>query len=377
MGGQQMDTQEIRAFLILSGISGLGSAHIQRLLNSFGSASAILCASRSQLHQVAGISPGLVETLIREKGEVPVDQELELAESVGCTFTTLTDANYPEPLKNIYDPPPVLRMKGTFTEQDEKAIAVVGTRRPTRYGRAVTEQLTRELVSHGFTIVSGLARGVDGIAHRTALEYGGRTVAVLGSGFGNVYPHEHRDLAEEITQQGCVMSEFSMDAAPLAAHFPQRNRVISGLSLGVLITEAAERSGSLITARCAVEQNREVFAVPGDIQVKGSFGPHRLIQQGAALVTGIEDILDALPTYVVSKTAVRPTVSQEDRPDLNPEELAVWNVLGTTSAHIDAITQQMGMPVSRIASILVMMELKGAVQQLPGKHFARKWIGRV
>ncbi len=365
------DAEETRALLALNLIPGIGSTHIQRLLGFFGSAREVLQASHRQLANVAGLSPGIIERLTKEKQHISADQELELVAKHDCDLLTLHDSAYPEALRNIYDPPPILYVKGKLIEEDAEAIAVVGTRHPSRYGRLATEQLTRELVNAGFTIVSGLARGVDGIAHRTALESGGRTIAVLGNGLSRIYPEEHTELAEQIASQGALLSEFAMQAPPLATHFPQRNRVLSGLSLGVLITEAAERSGSLITARLALEQGREVFAIPGEIQARGSRGPHQLIQQGAALVTSAEDIMHALPAYTVpANVAFHDTPRQ--LPELNPEESDIWNALGTTSMHIDTIIQEVAMPPARVASILVMMELKGMVQQLPGKVFARK-----
>ena len=253
---------------------------------------------RQGVQRLARAVPGLGDKLALVRRSAAFAQECERLAADWAQLITLSEPSYPDALRWLPDPPPVLYARGELLARDRLAIAVVGSRRPSRYGRLMAERFGSELAEQGFTVVSGLARGVDGLAHRGALRAGGRTIAVLGSGVNRVYPPEHRRLGEEICAQGSVVSEFAFDTRPQRWNFPRRNRVISGLALGVVVVEASERSGSLLTARHAVEQGREVFAVPGRIDVDSSRGAHRLIQDGAKLVTGVGDILDELPEAV-------------------------------------------------------------------------------
>ena len=326
------------------------------------------------VQHLAGAVPGLGDKLALVRRSAVYAQECERLEADWARLITLPEASYPDALRWLPDPPPVLYARGELLPQDRLAIAVVGSRRPSRYGRSMAERFGAELAEHGFTVVSGLARGVDGLAHRGALRAGGRTIAVLGCGVNRVYPPEHRGLCEDICAQGAVLSEFGFDTRPQRWNFPRRNRIISGLTLGVVVVEATERSGSLLTARHAAEQGREVFAVPGRIDVESSRGAHRLIQGGAKLVTGAGDILDELPEAVretALKFAVTPATVEEAAPDLSAPESRVLALLGAEETHIEALIAASQLPAHRVASILATLELRGLARQFPGKFFAR------
>jgi DNA processing protein len=296
-----------------------------------------------------------------------VDLEAQLAriDSAGLSLLTWQFEDYPPYLREIANPPPLLYVNGEIREEDRWAVAVVGTRRLTAYGRQVTQDLVTGLVNNKVTIISGLARGIDAIAHKTALEMGGRTIAVLGSGLNRIYPSEHRSLAAQIVSgHGAVVSEYALDVKPEARNFPPRNRVISGLSMGTVIIEAGERSGALITAGFALEQDREVFAIPGNITSPASRGTNRLIQQGAKLVIRIDDILEELNlTMVPEQTAV-----QRVMPD-SAEEALLLSHLTHQPVHIDQLTLQAGLPSAQVSSTLTLMELKGMVRQVGGMNY--------
>lgn len=284
------------------------------------------------------------------------------------------DERYPAWLGTIADPPAVLYCDGLIEPQDRQALAIVGSRQATPYGLRITETLARELSGAGFTIVSGLARGIDAAAHRAALEAGGRTIAVLGCGLDMDYPLGHARLREEIAMSGAVVTEYAPGIPPLAGHFPRRNRIISGLSLGVVVVEAAEDSGSLITARLALEQGREVFAVPGSIDAPLSRGPHGLLKQGAKLVETVDDIIEDLVPQM-EKAAVptqRPMPFKAmEPPDLSPEERRVWEQMSREPLHLDDLTEQSGLTPAAVSGILLGLELKGVARQLPGQRYYR------
>ena len=318
--------------------------------------------------------PGLGDKLALVRRSAAFVLECERLEANWAKLVTLSEAAYPELLRWLPDPPPVLYMRGEMLPQDGVAIAVVGSRRPSRYGRMMAERFGAELAGQGFTVVSGMARGVDGLAHQGALQAGGRTVAVLGCGVNRVYPPEHRRLYESICGQGAVVSEFGFDTKPDRWNFPRRNRIISGLTLGVVVVEASERSGTLHTAQHAIEQGREVFAVPGRIDVESSRGTHRLIQGGAKLVTGVGDILDELPEAIRAsalQNAKTQTPDKEATPDLSPQEAQVFRLLGVEEKHIESVIEASRLPAHLVASILATLELQGVVRQFPGKYFAR------
>ena len=276
-------------------IPDAGSARLRRALDAFGGLDRLWAASVSELQQAAGLSRPFAERLAAARqDDARFERELALAERCGVAILTLADAAYPARLRTIPDPPLALYVRGALAAADEAAVAVVGARRASLYGLQCADRLSQDLALRGLTVVSGLAVGIDGAAHRGALRAGGRTLAVLGSGLARVYPPAHERLAEEVAGRGAVLSEYPLEAEPFPGHFPQRNRIISGLSLGVVVVEASARSGALITADCALEQGREVFAVPGPMTSVTSEGTHRLLKQGARLVTSVEDILEEL-----------------------------------------------------------------------------------
>jgi DNA processing protein len=279
---------------------------------------------------------------------------------------TRSDDNYPVNLTHLHDPPPFLYVNGDVLPTDRFAVAIVGSRSASTYGRTMARVLARGLAEKGVTVVSGLARGVDAEAHRAAVGAGGRTLAVLGSGVDVIYPGEHRTLAQEVIGHGALLSEFSLGSKPDAVHFPYRNRVISGLTLGTVVVEATEKSGSLITARCALEQNREVFAVPGNVTSDRSRGPHRLIKEGAKLVEGVDDILSEIAPTLVSTPLTPPAPSI----DLDIYEHQLVALFGDDPIHVDALISKSGLGAARVLEILLGLELKGGVTQLPGTRFA-------
>ena len=332
--------------------------------------------------QEAGISPletalpGLTEKLGVVRQGRAFTREIERLQATEISLTTLEEADYPETLRWIPEPPPVLYIWGTLRHEDSLAVAVVGSRKPSPYGQLAAQRLSTELAHYGFTVVSGLARGVDSLAHHGALQAGGRTIAVLGSGINVVYPPEHRRLYEAIRNQGAVVSEFPFDTKPDRWNFPRRNRIISGLALGTLVVEASDQSGSLHTARHALEQGREVFAVPGRIDAPSSRGTNNLIKRGAKLVEGIDDILDEFPAALrlamrQRDTAPGPTDAPPMPMDLTPAEVRVLGLVSSEETHIEAIIYASQLPAQAVASILLTLELRGLVRQFPGTFFAR------
>jgi DNA processing protein len=349
-------------------VKGIGPAKLQALLDAFDSLESAWLATEEQLKRL-GFDQRAIASLLETRASLNLDLCLEQVEKAGITLLTWDDPAYPTYLREIPTPPPLLYLQGDLQEVDRFAVAVVGTRRLTGYGRQVTRDLVAGLVQNGVTIVSGLARGIDAIAHKTALEMGGRTLAVLGSGLDCIYPTENRPLAQKIAAgQGAVISEYGLGVQPEAKNFPPRNRIISGLSLGVVVVEAGERSGALITTKFAVEQDREVFAVPGNITSPASKGPNQLIQQGAKLVSGVEDILEELNLQmVVEQTAVQLALPQ------SAEEVVLYAHLSAQPVHVDELCHLTGMSSSAISSTLTLMELKGMVRQVGGMNYV---IGR-
>src|SRR5262245_2932938 len=326
--------------------------------------------------RLEAVLPGLTEKLgVVQQGHA-FAREMECLQATEIRVTTLGEADYPEALRWIPEPPPVLYIWGTLGHEDSLAVAVVGSRKPSPYGQLAAQRLSAELAQYGFTVVSGLARGVDSLAHQGALQAGGRTIAVLGSGINVVYPPEHRRLYEAIRDQGAVVTEFPFDTKPDRWNFPRRNRIISGLTLGTLVVEASDQSGSLHTARHALEQGREVFAVPGRIDVPNSRGTNNLIKRGAKLVEGIDDLLEEFPEAV--RLAVRqrgtasvPTDAPQMPTDLTPDEAQVLGLVPHEETHIEAIIHTNQLPAQAVTSILLTLELRGLVRQFPGTFFAR------
>lgn len=344
-------------------VKGIGAVRLQALQKHFGSLETAWHAPREAL-EAAGLGPKLAERVLQVRQQVDLDRFVEKTEAQGITILTWEDPAYPRRLKEIEQPPPVLYVRGQLTEDDFWAVAIVGTRRVTAYGRQVTEEVASFLAANGITIVSGLARGVDAIAHQSALRAGGRTLAVLGSGVDRIYPPEHARLAQQIIAQGALISDYPPGTAPEAANFPPRNRIISGLSMATVVVEAGETSGALITAQFAADQGREVFAVPGNILAPQSKGTNRLIAQGARPLLSAQDLLDILNL----------TRTQEQRQarqvlPANEVEASLLTVLSHEPLHVDEICRQTGLPVERVSAALTMMELKGLARQVGGMNF--------
>jgi len=382
-----MLSQETISFIAFNLIPGIGNVTTKKLSNHFGSAKSALNASYRELSEVEGVGSSLARRIVEERDKLPLEKELELIEKHGCEVITINDKAYPPLLRNIYDPPNLLYVKGSLPSPESPAFAIVGTRRATSYGLNICRELSRQLASRGITIVSGMATGIDAFAHQGALDAGGHTIAVMGNGLSMIYPLENIDLANQIIgSSGALISEFPMEMTPIGKNFPRRNRIISGISLGVLIVEATEFSGSLITARHAAEQGRDVFAVPGDIRSSTSKGTNRLIDEGAKLVRDVDDILSALPKFSwtsVNDKIEKPTqVQTEQTPketiklQLTDEEKKIYDQINPPSTHIDEVVRSTGFSPGKVSSILLQLELKGVVIQLPGKHFTKEKVGK-
>jgi DNA processing protein len=322
-----------------------------------------------ELDQVEGIGGKAAEAIKNFSDWGRVDTEIQNLRRLGFKLVSITDKEYPRNLSKIYYPPSILYLHGEFCANDEQALAIVGTRAADRYGRLVTERLASELASMGITIVSGMARGIDSVAHTAALKSGGRTIAVLGSGLDVIYPPENKNLYNQISENGAVISEFPLGSDPDAVNFPKRNRIISGLSLGVLVIQASEKSGSLITASFALEQNREVFAVPGNIASKLSRGTNALIRRGAKLVDSIEDILGEIEAFRRLKPMEPPVDTGRILERLNEDGRRIFSTITNEPIHIDDIITQSGFEPHRVLSTLLSLELEGLITQLPGKMF--------
>lgn len=355
--------EQLRYWLGFNLVRGIGPARVRRLLDYFGELSAAWEAEAAELQQ-AGLDRRSVDNLLKARSQIDLDRVLARVKKAGAQVLTWESPEYPRNLLNIAAPPPVLFVRGMLKPEDEWAVALVGTRRATAYGREVARELATRLAASGVTVVSGLARGIDAVAHRAALDAGGRTIAVLGCGVDQVYPPEHRELAEAITQSGALVSDYPIGEPPDAANFPPRNRLISGLSRGVVIVEAGPDSGALITADFAAEQGREVFAVPGNINQRSSLGPNKLIQQGARMVLSAADILEELNLTLVSEhseaRAALPVDATEQR---------VLEKLSAGPTHIDDLGVQLALPIAQLSGTLALMELKGLVRQIGGMNY--------
>lgn len=367
---------EREALIRLNAVRGLGSATIHRFLKAFGTAQEALGAPEPAVKQALG--RWATEEVLRGLRESrPADAETEerLAEAAGARILTLEEADYPKRLKEIADPPPVLYVKGTLVPEDSAAIAMVGTRRASDYGLEQARRIAQELAASGITVVSGLAEGIDGAAHQGALEAGGRTIAVVGHGLSSLFPAMHRELAERVGASGCLLSEFPMGMPPEAMNFPRRNRVIAGLTLGVVVVEAPERSGALITAREAMEQGREVFAVPGPVGF-GNRGAHALLRDGAKLVESARDILEEVAPQlldIVRLSTAHTELADVFPSDLSPEEQQVLKAVPVgAAAGFDRLAGRTALAPNRLLSVLTGLELKGLVRQKAGQGFSRK-----
>jgi DNA processing protein len=349
---------DIKYWLGFSLIPEIGPKRLAALLHHFDGLPEAWHASELRLAQ-AGLEKQAVANLLRGRARLDLDAELARIHQVGAKLLTLADEGYPSLLKEQPDAPVVLYVRGTLLPGDDQALSIVGTRKATTYGRDAAHYLAKQLAAHNITVISGLAHGVDGAAHRGALDGGGRTIAVLGSGIDRIYPRDHERFAQEIAGQGAIISEFPLGTPPEARNFPRRNRVISGMALGVLVVEAPETSGALITASIAADQGRDVFAVPGNIFNQMSSGNNRLIQEGAKLVMDVNDILDEL--RIVHDAVQTRTVTRRLVP-ANPVEAQIVQYLGADPLHIDDIVRLCGLSVAEVSSTLTILELKGLVR---------------
>ena len=363
---------EFEALLRLHMTRGIGTKTYQALIERFGSSEAILDAPRAELEAVQGIGPKLATAVIETARNIDIASEINLAKEKNVQIIPCTSDQYPKHLKTIYDPPLVLYVKGNILETDVIALAIVGARRCTYYGLSQAERFSRLLAQKGFCIVSGMARGIDAAAHRGAINSNGRTIAVLGCGLGVIYPRENIELAEQIPQHGAIVSELPMNTPPDFRNFPPRNRLISGLSLGVLVVESLLNSGSLITAQWALEQGKEVFAIPGNIDNIYSRGTHKLIKEGAKLVEDITDIIQELgPVAEILNTCDAPPTNDPRSLSLNSQEKKIFSLLSSSPKDIDEIIQLAGLPTSVVTSTLMILEIKKLVKQLSGKRFVK------
>jgi len=344
-------------------VKGIGAVRLRALLDHFGNLEVAWQAPADALES-AGLSARLVQNLIAVRSQVQLDALMERFERQAIRVITWEDDIYPRRLREIDQPPPVLYLRGSIDQEDDWAVAVVGTRRVSPYGRQITADLASFLAGNGITVVSGLARGVDATAHEAALRAGGRTIAVLGSGVDRIYPSEHRKLADQIINQGAICSDYPPGTAPESTNFPPRNRIISGLSQATVVIEAGETSGALITARFAADQGREVLAVPGPINAVQSKGTNNLIQQGARPLLRVEEILEVLNLQQIQNHQYARKVLSVDE-----VEAALLKVIGTQPVHVDDIQAMSGLSIDKVSATLTLLELKGIVRQVGGMNY--------
>ena len=361
-----MNIDELKYWVAFRRVPSIGRARFLKLLSHFESMREAWHASSDALRK-AGLESKSVRAISTVRSKIDPDAEIEHLQDSGVAAYTWEDEEYPALLKEIYDLPPVLFVKGKLLAEDQRGVAVVGTRRATAYGREVTSRLTSDLATSGVTVVSGLARGIDAIAHKTALDAGGRTIAVLANGLDSIYPPEHKALASQIAENGALVSEHSLGTRPEASHFPRRNRIMSGMTLGTLVVEAPASSGAIWTVRHALEQNREVFCVPGSIFSPASLGTNLLIQEGAKLVLDYRDILEELNIAGINEQIPMPSlVGPADE-----TEKTLLKHITYDPVHIDEVGRQTGLPITTVSSTLAMMELRGLVKQMGGMNYIR------
>jgi DNA processing protein len=358
-----VSADELKYWVGFSGIPGIGRVRISQLKDYFGGLQDAWKAPQGKLKQ-AGLDSRSIDALVTLRPRISLDAEMEKLERYKVNVLICDDPLYPSRLKEIYDYPPVLYVRGNLPFEGEPCLAIVGTRRPTIYGRQVTEEIVGDLAQSKIIIVSGLARGIDSIAHRAALNAGGKTIAVFGSGLDIIYPGENAKLAQAIVEHGALVTEYPLGVKPKAENFPLRNRIMSGLSLGVLVVEAGEKSGALITSQQALEQNREVFAIPGSILSPASQGTNRLIQEGAKLVRSYTDILQELNLTIVVQQAQIAEFSPADE-----IESAILGQLSSEPNHIDEICRGSGLSMPEVSSTLAMLELKGIARQVGNMNY--------
>ncbi len=357
-------------WLALARVKGLGCASFKRLAEHFGDPTKAFSASPAELAEVPGLDRDAVQGLASFSDWAEARKELKRALATGARLVPFGASDYPARLRTIADPPPVLYVRGEMREEDSKAVAIVGSRSASNYGIRITQELGRGLASLGFTVISGMARGIDGAAHEAALAAGGRTLAVLGCGVDVVYPPEHEGLYENICRNGAIVSELPIGTPPFSFNFPGRNRLISGLALGVVVVEATEKSGSLITAGLALEQGREVFAVPGEAGASRSRGTHRLIRQGAKLVEGVEDVVEEIAPQLLERAGPAREKAPLALPsDVGTEAKRVFGLIAERALQIDEVIEASGLAAARVSEILLDLEMRGLLKQLPGKRF--------
>ena len=370
MGNQKMLSDTERFYwLALYMTPGVGAIRFFQLLERFKTPQNVFQASAAELGRIPRLPRKTVSALARFDWAGDVEKEIKHVRNRGLDLITYEDPVYPPRLKEIHNPPPILWVDGTIKEQDQVAVAIVGSRGATDYGRETSARLAGELATAGVSVVSGMALGIDSAAHRGALAVGGRTLAVLGCGVDVLYPRPNKDLFERIPEQGGMISEFRLGTQPEPGNFPVRNRIISGLSLGVVVVEAGSKSGSLITARNALEQNREVFAVPGRVASVKTRGTHALLKQGARLVETAQDILEEVAPQVEKK--LKEPQPEKTEPKLEGEQRKIWEALHTEALHVDNIGRMVGLAPPQLAPLLLDMELKGLIRQLPGMRYTR------
>jgi DNA processing protein len=358
----------LEACIALNMIPQMGPVRLRRLLDAFGSAEKILLARTDQLAAIDGVPRALAENISRWQEFADPAAELKKATDLGAHVITAEDDEYPSALREIHDPPIVLYVRGRLTERDRNAVAVVGSRKATHYATESAKKLSFQMAYAGLTVASGLARGIDTAAHQGALAAKGRTIAVIGSGLGELYPPENAELADRIAASGAVVSEFPIDTKPDRQTFPIRNRIVTGISFGVLVVEAGANSGALISANMAAEQGRTLYAVPGRIDAPSALGSNRLIQQGAKLVITVDDILDDLPLVFREKPdlpAAAPAV------DLTPDQQKILEAIGTEETSLDSVIATSGLTAAVVSSTLLALEIRRLVKQLPGKRFVK------
>ncbi|MGH7884582.1 MAG: DNA-processing protein DprA [Thermodesulfobacteriota bacterium] len=358
--------------LALRTVNGIGNKLAERLLLKFDSAKDIFSLSEDELIECEGVTRKLASSIRSFSDWGSVEKAIKKSEKLGFKIYSLLDKNYPVNLLNLYEKPTVIYVLGDVKKEDENSVAIVGSRICSSYGKKVAQNLSRQLAERGITIISGMARGIDSISHKAAVDFGGRTIAVMGSGLDRIYPPENMRLYKLISENGAVISEFSLGTPPDAQNFPQRNRLISGLSKGVIIVQASKQSGSLITANFALEQNKEVFAVPGNIDSRLSEGTNLLIKKGAKLIENADDVIDELTLisdYKIKKKAGNVEVIN----NLNSEEKIVLESIGSIQLYIDEIIDKTKIEHKKLFSILLDLELKGILEQLPGKIYQVKY----
>jgi DNA processing protein len=372
-----MEPQRYLGWLALALTPGLGARLAGKLLHKFGSPEAILAASLTSL-EACRLPAAVAQAIHSQEPLRDAEKELARVKELGCQLLSWDEPAYPHLLREIYDPPPLVYVRGNLALLDRHAIAIVGTRRPTPYGNQMAERLARDLAERGLVIISGLARGIDSLAHKGALAApNGVTLGVLGCGIDVVYPKENKKLFAQIIERGAILTEFPLGIYPAPQNFPIRNRIIAGMSLGVVVVEGAQYSGSLITARLAMEFSREVFGVPGNATQQTSFGPNHLIKQGAKLVTGWEDVVEELPTEIRAQLLPVEVTTPEQRASLfeeslSPVEKTLFALLETDEArHVDELVENSGLSSSEVLATLFELEMKGFVRQMPGKQFVK------